>query len=162
MLLQGSWLSWLERSPLAAILRGHAWLYPAVEVGHILSFVVLIGAAAMFDFRLLGLSPAVSVSAMARHTLPWARRGLCIAVPTGVLLFITDATTIAANPAFQIKLGLIALALANAGIFHTWTSRSVVDWDLGQPTPFGAKFAGITSLALWTGVVTCGRLIAYI
>jgi hypothetical protein len=158
----GPWLIWVERSQLGTMLRESAWLYPAVEVCHILGFVVLVGAAAMFDLRLLGLSSAVSVHALARHLLPWARAGLGLAAPTGVLLFISDAASLAVNPAFQVKLMLIALAILNTLVFHRWTGRSMASWDVGRPTPVSAKLAGIVSLVLWCGVVIGGRLIAYV
>src|SRR5918999_5476260 len=160
MMPLGPWLAWIERSSLAVALREHPWLYPGVEVGHILGFVILVGAAAMFDLRLLGLSRGISVQALAHHLLPWARAGLGLAAPTGILLFISDATTIAYNPAFQIKLVLIALAILNTVVFHRWTARSMAAWDVAQPTPLGAKLAAIISLVLWAGVVTGGRLIA--
>ena len=158
----GPWLTWIERSPLAVVLREHPWLYPGVEVAHILGFVILVGAAAMFDVRLLGLSRTISVQALAQHLLPWARAGLGLAAPTGVLLFVSDATTLAANPAFQVKLVLIALAILNTVVFHRWTGRSMASWDVAQPTPLGAKLAAVVSLLLWAGVVTGGRLIAYV
>ena len=85
----------------------------------------LIGTAAMFDLRLLGVSRGISVSALAGHLLPWARAGLGLAAPTGVLLFITDAATIATNPAFQLKLVLIVVAVLNTVVFHRWTARSM-------------------------------------
>ena len=158
----GPWLSWIERSPLARALREDPWLYPGVEIGHILGFVILVGAAAMFDLRLLGLSRSISVQALAGHLLPWARIGLGLAAPTGLLLFISDATTIAYNPAFQIKLILIALAILNTVVFHRWTVGSLSSWDLAGPTPLGAKLAAVASLALWTGAIVGGRLIAYV
>jgi hypothetical protein len=158
----GPWLTWIERSPLGTVLRESAWLYPMVEICHILGFVVLVGAAAMFDVRLLGLSSAVSVRALARHLLPWARAGLALAAPTGALLFISDATSLAVNPAFQLKLALIALAILNTLVFHRWIGRSMASWDRGRATPVGAKAAGLASLLLWSGAVIGGRLIAYV
>ena len=158
----GPWLTWIERSPLAVTLREHPWFYPGVEVCHILGFVILVGAAAMFDLRLLGFSRTISVTALAGHLLPWARAGLALAAPTGLLLFISDAVTLAANPAFQLKLIVIALAILNTMVFHRWTARSLPAWDVAEPTPIGAKLAAIVSLTLWTGAVVGGRLIAYV
>lgn len=147
---------------LGTALRESVWLYPSVEIVHIVSFAVLIGAAVLFDLRLLGLSRGISVRALAGHLLPFARLGLGVAAPTGILLFIADATALAGNPAFRIKLALIALAILNTVIFHRWTARSMSAWDIGQPTPLGAKVAGLVSLVLWTAVVASGRLIAYV
>ena len=158
----GDWLSWVERSALAIAIRESTWLYPAVETTHILAFVTLVGAAAMWDLRLLGLSRSVPVTALGRHLLPWTRAGLLVAAPTGLLLFITDATQIAANPAFRLKLVLIAAAVLNAAAFHRWTYRSIQLWDQGVGSPFAAKLAGALSLTLWTSVIACGRLIAYV
>jgi hypothetical protein len=45
-------------------MRQWTWLYPIVEILHILGFVVLVGAAFMFDLRLLGLSRPLPVSGM--------------------------------------------------------------------------------------------------
>jgi hypothetical protein len=156
------WLALIERSALATALREDPWLYPGVEILHILGFAILIGAATMFDLRLLGWSKTVSVQALAGHLLPWARAGLGLAAPTGVLLFIADAGALAGNPAFQLKLVLIVLAILNTVVFHRWTARSIGTWDVGQPTPLGAKLAGIVSLVLWASVVAGGRLIAYV
>ncbi len=82
-------------------------------------------------------------------------------VPSGVLMFMAHATEFAANPAFQLKLVLIGLALLNAGIFHRWPFRAVGDWDTELTAPRPARIAGVLSIALWIGVITCGRLLAY-
>ena len=63
-----AWLVWLETSGVAAAMRQWQWLYPIVEIVHIVGFVVLVGAAVMFDLRLLGLSRVLPVSAMARSS----------------------------------------------------------------------------------------------
>jgi hypothetical protein len=142
-------------------MRQWLWLYPIVEIVHIAGIVVLVGAAAMFDLRLLGWSRRLPVSAMAAHLLPWARAGLGIVVPTGAMMFVAHAAEMAANPAFRLKLVLIAAALANAAAFHRWPFRSVSRWDVEAPSPVPARFAAIASLALWSGAIACGRLLAY-
>jgi hypothetical protein len=157
-----AWAVWLETSAPAAAMRQWLWLYPAVEITHILGFVVLVGAALMFDLRLLGLSRSLPVSAMAVHLLPWARLALIVVVPSGFLMFIAHATEFSANPAFRLKLVLIALAFLNAGIFHRWPFRSVGDWDTELVAPGPARLAGVLSITLWIGVIACGRLLAYL
>jgi len=41
------WLVWLETSAVAVAMRQWAWLYPIVEIAHIVGFVTLVGAALM-------------------------------------------------------------------------------------------------------------------
>jgi hypothetical protein len=155
------WLAWLESTPLPTAMRESPWLYPTVETAHIVGFVVLVGAAAMFDLRLLGFSRHLPVDETARHLLPWSRASLLLVVPTGLLLFASDATATWVNPAFRLKMLLLACAGVNALIFHRSTFRTVAAWNRDHPTPARAKGAAVASLMLWTGVISCGRLIAY-
>ena len=157
-----AWLVALESSGFAAAMRHWLWLYPVVEIMHILGFVLLVGAAVMFDLRLLGLSSRIAASDLARHLLPWSRVGLLLVVPTGLAMFSAHATEWIGNPAFWVKLSLIALAGLNAWAFHRGPFRSVTAWDRQAPAPPMAKVSAVLSLLLWTGVVSCGRLLAYL
>ncbi|HXH10397.1 MAG TPA: DUF6644 family protein [Alphaproteobacteria bacterium] len=157
-----AWLVWLETSGLAIAMRQWLWLYPIVEIVHIVGFVILVGAAAMFDLRLLGWSRRVPVIDMARHHLRWSRLSLILVVPSGILMFIAHATEMATNPAFQLKLGLIGAAGVNAWLFHVGPFKSIGAWNQGVVAPLSAKVAGALSLVLWLGVITCGRLLAYL
>jgi hypothetical protein len=102
------------------------------------------------------------VAAMARHLLPWARLGLGVVAVSGVTMFVAHATEFADNPAFQLKLALITAACLNAAVFHRWPFRAVSAWDVGTQAPLAAKGAAVLSLTLWAGVISCGRLLAYL
>ena len=156
-----AWLVWIETTAVAAAMRGSLWLYPIVEITHIVGFVVLVGAAVMFDLRLLGVSPTLPASLMARHHLPWARAALLLVVPSGLLMFAAHATEFAANPAFRLKLVLLALAGLNALAFHRGSFRSVAAWE-SHAVPAAARVAAVASLVLWAGVIAAGRLLAYL
>ena len=86
---------------------------------------------------------------------------MALVIPTGFLLFTTQATEFAASGVFRLKLALIALAGMNALVFHRYTARTIDAWDREAGTPVAAKLAGATSLMLWAAVMTCGRLLAY-
>ncbi len=156
------WLTVIEESGLAAAVREGTWTYPIVEIVHVLGMVVLVGCAFTFDLRLLGLARSLPVTKLAGFVLPWARASMLVAVPTGLLLFAAEATALAGNTAFRLKLILILAAGVNAAVFHRYTLPSVPDWDREVGTPGAARLAGAASLLLWTGVITCGQLIAYL
>lgn len=78
-LLQG-----LENSALAEAIRQSSWLYPFLEIIHIVGIVVLVGAAFLFDLRLLGRSGNLPVKDLANHLLPWAGRGVVSDHPLGL------------------------------------------------------------------------------
>jgi hypothetical protein len=161
-LADADWLIWLENSPLSAGIRQWLWLYPIVETVHILSLAILFGAVAMFDLRLLGFSRHLLVTDIAWHLLPWAFMSFGFVVVSGFLMFAVEATEIAANPAFRLKLLLILGTGINAAIFHGGPYKSVKMWNRGVEVPIAVKAIAILSLVLWTAVITCGRLIAYL
>jgi hypothetical protein len=157
-----AWLAWIETTAVATAMRQWLWLYPIVEIVHILGFVLLVGAAVLFDLRLLGVARHLPVTGLAGYHLGWARLALLLIVPTGLLMFAAHATEMAENPAFQLKLVFILLAGANAAIFHRGAFRTVGSWDRDRPAPGAAKLAAVLSLALWSGAIACGRLLAYL
>ena len=149
----------LQESALGHAMRSSPALYPAVEILHIMGFVVLVGSILALDLRVLGLGRAIPIAPMAQLLLPLSRFGFLLAISMGFLLFSADAAHTVRNPAFQTKLLLIAAALVNIVIAHTGPWRRIAHWD--TEAPGGAKITALVSLLLWLGVVCAGRLIAY-
>lgn len=151
----------LEASPLAQAMRHWLWLYPAVEIVHLVGIAVLVGSVAMFDLRLLGLSKAIPIPALARHLLPWSLGALLLVVPSGLMMFSAHAADFVANRVFLLKMGLLLAAGVNAAAFHMGSYARVADWERGLPAPRSARLQASASLALWIAVIACGRLLAY-
>jgi len=157
------WLAALETSPLGDTLRQSLWLYPLVEVAHILGLALLVGAIVAFDLRLLGVrAPLLPADALSRLLLPVAVTGFALTIPTGILLFVTEATALIGNPAFLLKMTLLVLALVNIAVFHSRAGHRMANWTVDDRPPQAARFAGAASLALWIAILACGRLIAYV
>jgi hypothetical protein len=133
---------------LAVYIRHSYVLYPVIETLHIIGFIFLTGGAFLFDFRLLGLSKKIPVTDLATHLLPWSRGSLFVVIPSGILLFITQATSLSTNNIFKLKLLLIVIALTNAAYFHRFTFRTVSTWNTLQRPSAAARVAGIISLLL--------------
>ncbi|MFF4270381.1 DUF6644 family protein [Streptomyces sp. NPDC001536] len=154
--------SWLEDTGFAEAVRGTAYLYPMLESVHIIGIALLIGPAAAFDLRLLGVGRRVlPVTTAAHHLLRISHLGFVIAAVTGVVMFLPGASLIADRGSAPWKLGLILLAGLNILIFHRRTYRGVADWDMDRPTPVAARVAAVVSLTSWSGVTIAGRLLAY-
>lgn len=157
----GSPWAWLERTALASAVREGVWLYPAIETVHVLALATLFGSIALLDARILGASRRLPLDALARHTLRPVHAALAALVLTGSLLFISDASALAANPAFRAKMVLVPLAALNALTFQVgWFRRLRV--EPSAPIPPVARAFAAASLVLWTAVIVCGRLIAYV
>lgn len=152
---------WLESTALSEAMRSWLWLYPIIEIVHISGFVLVVGAVAMFDLRVLGMSPHISVRALGSHLLPWSAAGLVFVVPAGLMMFSAHPQEFANSSVFQLKLGLIGAAGLNAALFHIGIYRSAADWDIRTRAPVIAKIHALLSIAIWLAIISCGRLLAY-
>jgi hypothetical protein len=152
----------LEESSIGSAMRESLWMFPLVETVHIIGFSILVGAVILFDLRVLGFSKRISIRLLARHLLPWSLAALLLIVPTGVMMFSSEATDLVSNRAFVVKMLLLMLAGANAGAFHLGSFRDAELWDQNTPAPTGAKLHAVASMLIWAGVITCGRMIAYL
>ena len=156
------WLMALEQSGLGIAMRQSILLYPLVETVHIVGLALLVGSIAVFDLRVLGVARRRPLVPVARIAVPLSALGFLVAAPTGLLLFTTEATHIAANPSFRVKLACIAVALANVGLFRLGPWRRIEEWGaLGGVAPLSARLGAAVSLAAWLGAICGGRLIAY-
>ena len=155
MSLAAVW-SQLEESPLAQHI-GESWWFPLLESIHVVAITLVVGSILMVDLRLIGVAArGYPVSRMSKELVPWTWVGFGVAVVTGIGLFITRAGSYMENPAFQVKLLLIALAGLNMVMFHFSVFRGVAAWDQ-TTTPSIAKASAGLSLAFWSGVVLAGR-----
>ncbi|MEJ8756898.1 DUF6644 family protein [Pontibacter sp. H259] len=157
--VEGLWQA-IENSQVATTIQQSVWAYPALEIVHFLGIVMLVGPAFLFDLRLLGIAGKLPVKALALYLLPWSRRALLLIVPSGLLLFSTNAVALAADPVFIVKLSIIVIAGLNAGIFHFFQFPDTPNWSK-EHTPKTAKIIAIVSIVCWLTVITCGRLLAY-
>lgn len=122
---------------------------------------MLVGAAFLFDLRLLGFSRNLPVTGLSRHLLPWSQRGLILIVPSGVLLFITNAQALGMDPVFWTKVALIVLAALNVFVFHRYLYKPFKRRGAVGELPGAALLCGVISILVWIAVVACGRLLAY-
>ena len=161
----GGALGALEASGLGQAMRQWLWLYPTVEIVHLVGIGLLFGSIAVLDLRLLGVSRNISARTLAKHVLPWTAASFLLIVPSGFLMFTAHASEFIESPVFLVKMCLILAAGANAALFHTITVRTADVWDSEEmrklPPPPSARLAGALSLSLWIAVIACGRLLAY-
>ena len=126
-------------------MRESAYVYPLVNVVHIIGIALLFGSIVALDIRMIRSRGDVDGSGAL--LLPVALIGLTLAIPAGLLLFATDARSYAASPLFQAKIVLVALAIANAVWFQVRGRHAVI--------------AGAASILLWLGAIVLGRLVGY-
>ncbi len=153
----------IEASSLSTYIASAEWAFPTIETFHVIAIATVVGTIAIMDLRLLGLtSKNWTVSSVSRETLWLTWLAFAVAVVTGLLMFISKASTYMVNPYFLWKMVLIVLAGLNMAYFHTTTWKSLPSWDGNVAAiPASAKLAGALSLAFWAIVVFCGRVIGF-
>lgn len=147
----------LAALPLAQAIRTSAWAYPMLETGHIIGLATLLGTMLLVELQVLGASRArdrLAYAQLAAHALPWTLAGFGLAIITGALMFVSRAEELVWNRAFLTKMPLIACAGLNALWFTLRRS--------GHRGDTVAKLQAGASILIWLGVITCGRLIAYV
>ena len=152
---------WLYDIPVITALRESDDVFPILETVHVLGITLMVGTIATVDLRLTGWilqeQPVVRVS---RALLPYTWAGFGLMLITGLPLFAAESIKLYGNPAFRLKLLLLALAGCNALVFHKVSWGGVVQPDRSGVVPWRARVIAGTSLLLWLAIVVLGRLIA--
>jgi hypothetical protein len=151
----------LEESGFAAAIRQSLWLYPAANVGHIVALVFFAGAVAVIDVRLLGGLAATAPGRLIARARWFAIVALVGMAVTGFMLFSAEASHVALNPVFQLKVALIGAGLVNVALYEFGAKSAVTDLPPGVAMPSRARIVGVVSLLVWVAVAACGRSIAY-
>lgn len=136
--------SWLASNPIA---------YPALEAMHVMGISLLVGNLVLLECRVWGFGRELPIPALARLALTLSLSGFGLAAFSGALMFSTQPAELIANRAFVLKMGLLTLAGANAGLFHARDGLAKLDGIARAQTAL--------SLGLWLAVIICGRWIAY-
>jgi hypothetical protein len=151
----------LEQSGFASAVRQSVWLYPTANVGHVVSLVFFAGAMAVMDVRLLGGLAAVAPARLLARARVFAIAALVGMAFSGLILFSAEASHLAVNPVFRLKLALIGAGIVNVALYEFMPRREVEGLGPGARMPARARIAGLLSLCIWVAVAACGRSIAY-
>jgi hypothetical protein len=148
---------WCNDSFFGHTIRDSAWLFPFVEIFHLLALGLLGGTLVLVNLSLLGIRfGSTSTAELARELRPWMFGSIGVMLLSGFLLFSTEAVKMYGNWAFQLKMTLLLLAV----LFTLTLHRKVID---SQHAVIGLqRLAAVVSLLLWLGVGLGGRALGYV
>jgi hypothetical protein len=154
--------SWLEQSALAVWVSESPslWAYPAILTLHTVGMTMLVGASVAIDVRLLGFVRELPAAPL-RKLFPLMWIGFWINAVSGSALFIAHATEKAVQPVFYAKLGCVAVAMATAVLMRRRLVAAAIPSPAGQPSS-STRTLALTSIVMWAGAITAGRLMAYL
>jgi hypothetical protein len=138
---------------------GSIWSYPTIIFLHSVGLAIIVGLSTAIDLRVLGFAPDLPVAPMEKlFPIMWA--GFWVNAVSGVFLAAADAPAMMTSWLFLLKMAIIGFALVTMAFLRRELFRP-------PPTSDGvmsgtAKALAVTSLLLWTGAITAGRLTAYL
>ena len=154
--------TWIGEQSWSVGLHESFYMYNWVESTHVMTLMLSLGMLFVIDLRMLGLClknvPASKVAA--RLDTPMMI-GFALMFVTGVLLYVGIPVRTTQSIWFRLKMILLVAAAINAWLFRRHMAASVNSWDLAPVPPTRTRVGAGLSLALWTGVIVCGRFIAY-
>jgi len=155
---------WLSDTPPSRFIQDVLWIIPAVQTIHILAIAIVLSAVAMIELRLFGLIGRNTPEAQtAGRFLPWLWWGTLALAITGLILITGEPGRALTNPAFQLKMALLLVALGVTFAFHRSVRRRSARWS-GASQSMGAiviRIAALVTLLLWFSIAVAGRWIAY-
>lgn len=148
-------LFWLEDSALGTVVSSSVWGYPIVLSLHALGMGVLVGIALMLSLRTLGLASTVPIGSLAPY---WriAKIGFVVNLLSGTALFAGNASTLADNLPFRIKIVMVIVGL----LLTRRLVRTCIRGD-GTVSAGDRRLAALT-IAAWAAALVSGRLIGYV
>jgi len=150
---------WCNGSFFGHGIRDSVWLFPFVEIFHLIALGLLGGTVLLVNLSLLGVRfRGEPVAALAREVRPWMLGSIAVMLVSGFLLFSTEAVKMYGNRAFQFKMSCLALAL----LFTFTVHRRVTSSEEGRLGPLARGLVATVSILLWAGVALGGRAIGYV
>lgn len=135
-----------------------AWGWPIMEIVHFTGLCLLIGTVGVVDLRMLGFLRGIALPSLHR-LIRFGVLGFSLNVLSGTVFVASSPDQYLYNPAFQIKMGLIALAGVNMALFYLTTARKLRDLAPNALAPRSAKIFAAVSLSSWMLVIAAGRVI---
>jgi hypothetical protein len=133
------------------------WSFPFVLFLHAIGMGLSAGSAFVICMRLVGVGRPLPVSSLrVFFTIFWG--GFFLNLVTGSILFAAHATSTGYIPMYYAKLALIAVGMVLSVPIRTFVDGPASDGAI----PGRVKGLAALSLVVWVGVITTGRLIAYV
>ena len=134
------------------------WGWTIAEIVHFTGLCLLFGTVGMFDLRMMGLVRGLSLGAL-HKLVPYGVAGFVLSVASGFMFVVTTPDQYLYNPAWQVKMALLALAGLNMALFYLTVARRLRLLGPDDPPPFAARLFAALSLTCWIGVIAAGRVI---
>lgn len=149
--------AFLEQSWIGHMVRAVPDMFPVCEALHFVGLSLLLGALLVVDLRVIGIIRGVAYGKVLN--LVWAAvLGFILTLATGIVFLSNNPALYEANPAFNLKLIIMAAAGLNAAWFELYAHRRLAALPDDAVAPWSLRWPALLSLTIWLTVILLGRL----
>lgn len=154
-------ITWIEETWLAEVVRVSAYGYPAMITLHSLGLAIMVGLSVVLSLRVLGMFGAIPYSALNR-LLKVAWIGFVMNFLSGGSLFAANATGLIVHQVFILKMTGVIVGAIFVGIMQNMIKTSLASGDPDPSASSGLKVVAWLTIGAWTIAMVTGRFIAYL
>jgi hypothetical protein len=141
---------WLANTPPSRGVQDALWLIPLLQAIHILAIAMVLSSVAMVGRRILGIAKSQTITEVADRFVPWLWTGLVALAASGLVLIVGEPKRSLLNPAFQLKMVMLALR------------KNTLFWKENPHQRTTTIALTICTFVLWCAIAVAGRWIAYL
>jgi hypothetical protein len=147
----------LQASRLShAIAKSNHLLIAALQIVHVLGITLLLASLCLITLRLWGLLLAQrSAAQVVREASGLLWLGVVLAITSGTFMFLGSPRHYVYNPAFEVKMTLLVLAIVAELMFLRAAAA-------GRLPRIALKLGAGLSFSLWLAVGVAGRAIGFV
>ena len=152
---------WLSNTAASRFVQDKEWIIPTLQSVHILAIGILLSISGLINLRVFVKAMAdASVGDTVRSCAPWIWGALLVLACSGAILIIGEPVRELVNPAFQLKMGLLVLAIAVTACVHKRLAHVPLSHDSAAGSA-GLRVLVLSTFLIWLPIAVAGRWIAY-
>ena len=152
---------WLSNTSASRFVQSEQWIIPTLQSVHVLAIGILLSISGLINLRVFVRAMAdVSVADTVKSCAPWIWGALLVLACSGAILIIGEPVRELLNPAFQLKMGLLVVAIAVTACAQKRLAH--VPHSHGSAVgSAGLRVVVLSTFLIWLPIAAAGRLIAY-
>lgn len=152
---------WLSNTAVSRFVQDEEWIIPTVQSVHILAIGILLSISGLINLRVfVGAMAEVSLADTVKSCAPWIWGALLVLACSGAILIVGEPVRELVNPAFQLKMALLVLAIAVTAYVHKrLTHVPLAHGSAVRST--GMRVLVLSTFLIWLPIAAAGRWIAY-
>ena len=152
----------INESAYAVMIRESQFIYPLLQVVHLLGVGLFVGGVLFGNLRVAGVGRVVPLYDFVRYASRIALAGLVLILFAGLQIGASFIEVFYVSGVMRVKMLVLLVALANFAWLWINVSGARPRWASTPPSRGGAALWMVAGIAALPALITLGKLLAYI